>query len=89
MATVTKDIADRIIAGEFREDPPAIRIVEYTNAFDGRKAYGVIYRGESWYRYRPSDFVINPVTYWQRAPLYCREPDTCNGSCRRDIACNE
>ena len=22
-------------------------------------------------------------------PAYCRDPENCNGTCRRDIACNE
>jgi hypothetical protein len=38
MATVTKEIADRIVAGEFKEDG-WVRIVEYDNAWGGT-SYG-------------------------------------------------
>ena len=24
----------------------------------------------------------------KKAPFYCRDPEHCNGSCRREIACN-
>ena len=63
MGTVNKDIADRVIAGEFREDHPR-KIVKYTNAWGG-ESYGLICRGESLDRYKASDFVINPSVYWE------------------------
>jgi len=66
MATVSKSIADKIIAGEFAEDP-VIKIVKYRNAFDGEDSYGVIYKGEDPEKYKASPFVINPMTYWEVA----------------------
>lgn len=91
MPTVNRRIADEIVAahGRFESDPLVIRIVEYDNAFGNGKSYGLIYEGMEWDTYRPTEFVRNPRTYWQRAPLYCREPWHCNGSCQRDIACND
>jgi hypothetical protein len=63
MATVDKDIADRAIAGEYPEDE-IVKIVKYTNAWGG-ESYGLIFEGESLDRYHASDFVIDPVTYWE------------------------
>lgn len=66
MATVSKDLADKIAAndGYYSDDPRVLRIIEYENAFDSRKAYGIEYEGQVG-KYRPSDFVINPKTYWE------------------------
>jgi hypothetical protein len=63
MATVDKEIADRIIAGEFAEEDgwPA-RIVKYINAWGG-ESYGVEMRHEVG-RYSPSEYVRNPTVYW-------------------------
>jgi hypothetical protein len=63
MATISKDIADRIIAGEFAsEDGWPARIVKYTNAWGG-EAYGVEYRHELG-KYSPSEYVRSPQVYW-------------------------
>lgn len=63
MATINKDIADRIIAGEFEDDDPK-RIVEYTNAW-GALAYGVTFGRENPDKYLlESQYVINPKIYW-------------------------
>ena len=64
MATVDKEIADRIVAGEFPEDG-ATRIVEYDNAFGGI-GYGVTFGNEPIDKYmEPTEFVRNPRIYWE------------------------
>lgn len=64
MATVDKDIADRIVAGEFAEDD-ARKIVEYDNAFGG-VSYGVIFGNDDPDRYCETEFVRNPRVYWEK-----------------------
>jgi hypothetical protein len=63
MATVSKTIADDLIAGRY--DGNAVKIVKYTN-MEGLDAYGVIYAHESLDKYRESVFVRGPVTYWEK-----------------------
>lgn len=73
MATVNKDIADKLIAGNGRIDPEdtpdnpwAIRIVEYDNAWGG-KGYGVTFEGENPHRYlQESQYVRNPKIIWEK-----------------------
>lgn len=62
MGTVSKKIADDIIAGKYAdEDGWPVRIVEYTNAWGGQ-SYGVEHhRG----MYSASPTVINPRVYWE------------------------
>lgn len=66
MATVSKDLADKIVAqdGFYADDPRVLRIVEYENCFNGAKSYGIEYEGQLG-KYHPSEFVINPRTYWE------------------------
>lgn len=70
MATIDdKILVDKIIAANGRlweEDPPVLKIVEYTNVFDGRKAWGIISEGESLGKYVETEFVRNPVTIWEQ-----------------------
>ncbi len=63
MGTVNKELADRIIAGEFPEDN-VVKIVRYDNAWGG-EGYGVIFKGQDLNRYRQSEFVRNPTVYWE------------------------
>jgi len=65
MATISKDLADRIVAnnGYYKDDPRVYRIVEYTNAWGGI-AYGLEYPGQEG-KYSPSEYVINPRVYWE------------------------
>lgn len=63
MATVNKEIADRIVAGEFSEDR-AVKIVKYIN-MAGEDAYGVIFEGDPLDKYEPSPFVHSPSVYWE------------------------
>ena len=66
MGSVTKEIADRAIAGEFPEDQ-IVKIVKYQNAWGGY-AYGVIMQGQPLDTYKESFYVKNPVTYWEAPP---------------------
>jgi len=65
MGTVSKQIADDVIAGKYAGDHP-VKIVKYTNAWGG-ESYGLICRGQPLDTYRASDFVINPSTYWEKS----------------------
>src|SRR5882672_4206979 len=66
MATVSKDLADRIVAnsGYYKDDPRVYRIVEYTNAFGSGLSYGIEYSGQVG-KYHESEYVINPRVYWE------------------------
>lgn len=80
MATVTKSIADDLIAGggwleaepdHFAPDnPQAVKIVEYTDV-EGELAYGVVFRWEpNPYRYeRKSQYIRSPKVIWEVAHL--------------------
>lgn len=63
MTTMSKETADRIIAGEFAEDG-WVKIVEYTTP-EGDKAYGAVHRCDDPDRYRASPWVRNPTLYWE------------------------
>lgn len=65
MATVSKDIADRIVAkhGYYADDPRVARIVEYTD-MGGKQAYGLEYEWEVG-RYVESVWVRNPKVYFE------------------------
>lgn len=66
MGTVSKEIADQIIAGKYaEEDGWPIRIVEYDNQWGG-KGYGVEHHEHERGRYSASQFVRNPRVYWER-----------------------
>ena len=70
MATISKDLADRIVAnnGYYKDDPRVYRIVEYTN-FAGGTSYGMEYEWEVG-KYSPSEYISNPRIYWEaNAPL--------------------
>lgn len=62
MGTISKKIADDVIAGKYADDQP-VKIVKYTNAW-GDEAYGLICAGQPLDRYRASEFVRNPSVYW-------------------------
>ena len=67
MATVDKTFADKLVAlnGQYADDPPIHRIVEYTD-MGGKLAYGLEY-GHQIGKYCESAFVRNPRIYWQTA----------------------
>lgn len=73
MATLSKEFADRLVAGEFPEDG-IVRIVKYTNVWGG-EAYGCTFRGELDHdRYlRETEFVRNPSIYWENPKFIKQE----------------
>lgn len=64
MATVSKSIADIIVAGDgyYATDPRVHRIVEYTD-MGGKQAFGLEYSHQIG-KYAASEFVRNPHVYW-------------------------
>jgi hypothetical protein len=64
MATVNKDMADRIIAndGYYPDDPRVFRVVEYTD-IGGKQAYGIEYEHELG-KYCESEYVRDPKVIW-------------------------
>lgn len=74
MTTVHREFADRLIRSnglegeEAPDNPPAVRIVEYTNAW-GKLAYGVVFstdRDPDRYD-RETEYVQQPKTFWERS----------------------
>lgn len=65
MATVSKDIADRIVEGKghYMDDPLVARIVEYTD-MGGKLAYGLEYEHQVG-KYAESMYVRNPRVYFE------------------------
>lgn len=65
MATVTKDLADKIknADGYYLDDPRVMRIVEYTD-MGGKLAYGIEY-GHQVGKYVESAYVRSPRVYWE------------------------
>jgi len=68
MATISKKLADELVAGDgyYSDDPRAVRIVQYTNAWGG-EAYGIEYPGQLG-KYAQSEYVIDPKVYWEAKP---------------------
>lgn len=66
MSTVSKEIADRIVEGEFPEDG-VLYIVKYQNSFNGADAYKLCF-SEKYYEnvMLGSPYVINPVLWWKK-----------------------
>lgn len=70
--TTDKNFADKIIAGNGRinqdeapDNPRALRIVEYTNAW-GVQAYGITFNERDKNKYMlPTHYVRNPKIYWE------------------------
>lgn len=64
MATVSKELADKIVAndGYYSDDPRVMRIVEYTD-MGGKQAFGLEYAHEVG-KYAESMYVCNPKVYW-------------------------
>jgi len=67
MATITqehivKEIMDN--NGYYEGDPQVVKIVQYENIFDGKRAWGLIYKGEDPMRYH-TGATINPTTIWE------------------------
>jgi hypothetical protein len=64
MSTVSKEIAEKVIAGAYPEDE-WVRIIKYENAWGGI-AYGLESR-HTLGKYSPSEYVKNPQIYWEVA----------------------
>ena len=81
MATVTsKAIVDEIIAGnglygndEDGYDPLVVKIVAYSNMFNGGEAWGLIYEGEDPMRYHNAPACHHPQTIWVHSSLVDKE----------------
>ena len=71
MATVGKQIADQIAAGDgyYDTDPRVMRIVEYTD-MGGKQAYGLEY-GYQYGKYAESAYVREPKVYWEATDHDC------------------
>jgi Holliday junction resolvase len=69
MASIdSRAMVDRIIAAKGRlylDEPPVVKIVQYRNQFDGRLAYGLIFKGENLARYEFSAACHDPVVLWE------------------------
>lgn len=65
MGTISKAIADDVIAGKYEDDHP-VKIVKYQNCFNGGDSYGLICEGDPLDKYAASEFVINPTLYWEK-----------------------
>ncbi len=72
MATIdAREIIDAIIAGksDYPDEPLAVKIVEYTNAW-GNVTWGVVFADEPYpfnRRYEtPTEYVRNPRVIWER-----------------------
>lgn len=65
MATVGKEIADKIKSGDgyYMDDPRVVRIVEYTD-MGGKQAYGIEYKHELG-KYAESFYIHQPKVYWE------------------------
>ncbi len=64
MGTINRQTADAVIAGKYDDDLP-VKIVKYTNAW-GDESFGLICAHENPDRYAPSEYVINPVVFWEK-----------------------
>lgn len=67
MSTVSKPIADKLIAGNGYypgDHVRVVKIVEYSNQWDGL-SYGLIYEGQHLDTYAESPYVRQPKTIWE------------------------
>lgn len=65
MSTVSKDIADRVIAGEFLEDG-IHTIIKYNNIFNGEEAYKLLYGPMRKEDYLHCETMLNATVYWEK-----------------------
>lgn len=64
MGTISKKIADDIIAGKYPEDQ-CVKIVTYNNMFDGDLTYAAVFAHENPRKYEQSAACSNVKTYWE------------------------
>lgn len=62
MGTVSKKIADDVVAGLYENVQP-VKIIKYTDAWGG-EAYGLVCKTDNPDRYAASHYVRNPTVYW-------------------------
>ena len=65
MGTITKQIAEDIMAGKYAEDKPT-KIVTYNNMFDGGLTYAVVFEREDQFKYERSGACDNVTTIWTK-----------------------
>lgn len=69
MSTVSKKIADRVIAGEFPEDG-IVAIIKYNNIFNGEDAYKLIFPQQEYLIAHALNgwvpTMLNCSLYWRR-----------------------
>lgn len=67
MATVSKEIAEKIVAneGHYLDDQQVKQVVRYTN-MAGEDAYAILYAHDVRnMRYAPSPYVRDPIVIWR------------------------
>lgn len=67
MSTVTKEIADKVIANNgwyVPEDPRVSKVLTYNNRFDGGLEYAIVYPHENQMRYEQSPACHNVKVIW-------------------------
>jgi hypothetical protein len=67
MPTVSKNIADKVIAGNGFYPGDHVRVVKVVEYIDmgGKRAYGLIYEHHDLETYRESPYVRQPKTVWE------------------------
>lgn len=63
MGTITKEIANEIMAGGYKSDQPT-KIVTYNNIFNGALTYAVVTRRDDQLKYENSRACSNVKTIW-------------------------
>jgi hypothetical protein len=63
MGTITKTIADAIMAGDYKDDSFS-KIVVYRNMFDGRLTYAIVFKDEDQQKYEKSPACDYVQTVW-------------------------
>ena len=79
MSTINDEkIVNQIIEGNGiypgDEDMPIVKIVKYQNRFNGKDAYGLIYKGDRLDMYQETEFVNNPQTIWEHESVKQEKP---------------
>ena len=71
MATFTmRTFIDQIIADDGYDSPLwAVKIVEFRNSFSGEICWGVIYEGDQPNKYDASEYILGPITIWEKMSL--------------------
>jgi hypothetical protein len=65
MGTISKKIADDIIAGKYPEDN-CVKIITYKNVFDGGLTYAAVFKHDDYYKYERSEYCNDVKIYWEQ-----------------------